>query len=428
MIEAPPLIDYKIVEYNEVAAGLALLRSRYQNVAFDCNTTAGDKEARAARLELVRLRTGLEAKRKELKAPALERSRLIDDEAKRITAAIVALEEPIDKQIRAVEEARERAKAEREEEERRHAAILRARINAIAAVAQRAVGKPSADIAEKITLVEGIDVSQEVFGAMHADATAVHTETLAQLRAMLEATKAAEAERAEAEERLRQEGIRLARVNEFQGKLSELRNSALPFFGPRVSSESIATVIDSFPEIDRDEWEEFAPQAEDARTYALAQLRQAHGDAKERETYAAQQEVARQERLAEDRRFRAHQERLDAEQAEINRQRQEIEAQARAAAPVEAPAAPAEAAPQPVTPAQTAVEVGPFPLSPLDTRPHISTGKIGERLGFKLTQEFIETELGVMHYAQDKRAVLWREAQWPEIKAALVRYITNLEN
>lgn len=62
------------------------LRARFGGVAFDLTTTKGDKEARAARMELVKLRTSLEAKRKELKAPALERSRMIDSEAKRIEA------------------------------------------------------------------------------------------------------------------------------------------------------------------------------------------------------------------------------------------------------------------------------------------------------------------------------------------------------
>ena len=84
-----------IAEYSPTAAALADLRARYQNVVWDVTTTKGDKEARAARRELVTLRTTLEAKRKELKAPALERTRLIDAEAKSIEAQIRALEEDL---------------------------------------------------------------------------------------------------------------------------------------------------------------------------------------------------------------------------------------------------------------------------------------------------------------------------------------------
>ena len=97
-----------LTEYNPTEAALADLRQRYADVAFDLTTTKGDKEARAARKELVTLRTSLEAKRKELKAPALERAKLIDTEAKRIEAAILELEEPIDAQIKADEARRER--------------------------------------------------------------------------------------------------------------------------------------------------------------------------------------------------------------------------------------------------------------------------------------------------------------------------------
>lgn len=60
------------------------------------------------------LRTSLEAKRKELKAPALERSRLIDSEAKRIESEIRSLEDPIDALITAEEQRRERERAERQ--------------------------------------------------------------------------------------------------------------------------------------------------------------------------------------------------------------------------------------------------------------------------------------------------------------------------
>ena len=74
----------QIAEYSPTAAGVAELRSRLAGVAYDLRTVKGQEAARKDRLECVRLRTSLEAMRKALKAPALERSRLIDAEAKRI--------------------------------------------------------------------------------------------------------------------------------------------------------------------------------------------------------------------------------------------------------------------------------------------------------------------------------------------------------
>ena len=81
-----------VAEYNPIAAGLAAVRQRYENVAWDLKTTKGNADARAARKELVSLRTGLEAKRKALKAPALEFSRRIDSEAARIQRLLLARE------------------------------------------------------------------------------------------------------------------------------------------------------------------------------------------------------------------------------------------------------------------------------------------------------------------------------------------------
>ena len=75
---------YQIVEYSSTAAALAELRSRYA-APFDVATAKGMALAKEARAEVRGYRTALETLRKEIKAPALERCRLIDDEAKRIT-------------------------------------------------------------------------------------------------------------------------------------------------------------------------------------------------------------------------------------------------------------------------------------------------------------------------------------------------------
>lgn len=121
-----------LAEYNATAAALADLRQRFAGVVWDVTTTKGNNEARAARLELVKLRTSLEAKRKELKAPALERSRLIDAEAARITGEIVALERPIDEQIKADEQRREAEKEARRQAEARRVQAISAHVMAVA--------------------------------------------------------------------------------------------------------------------------------------------------------------------------------------------------------------------------------------------------------------------------------------------------------
>jgi hypothetical protein len=113
----------EIVEYSKTEAALSELASKYKGVIFDCSTREGLATAVKGRAELRSLRVALEKTRKEIKEPALRRTQLIDSEARRITAALEALEVPIDEQIKK-EEARkefERTRAEREAKEKAEA-------------------------------------------------------------------------------------------------------------------------------------------------------------------------------------------------------------------------------------------------------------------------------------------------------------------
>jgi hypothetical protein len=104
-----------IAEYNPIAAALADLTTRHKGVLFDVTQPTGMKAAKAAAKDIGQYRIALEKKRVELKADVLERGRQIDGEAKRISAQLAVLEDPIVDQIKA---------EERREEAARQAAIL----------------------------------------------------------------------------------------------------------------------------------------------------------------------------------------------------------------------------------------------------------------------------------------------------------------
>ena len=55
----------------------------------------------------------------------------------------------------------------------------------------------------------------------------------------------------------------------------------------------------------------------------------------------------------------------------------------------------------------------------------LKLGTICERLGFSLTEAFI-AGLGIERRGSDKRAVLYRESDWPAIKAALITKLQEL--
>lgn len=205
----------QLIEYSQTEAALAELRQRYADVAWDLTTTKGDKEARAARKELVSLRTALEAKRQELKAPALERSRLIDAEAARIKAEIEALEKPIDAQIKADEARRERERQEKAEREALRVAKHQAAIQAIRSIPVDALGSGSERLRNVIQSLEGTIYGEEL-EEFQPIAERARLDSLDQLRALLVKAEAAEAEakrlaeeRAELE-RQRAEHARLA--------------------------------------------------------------------------------------------------------------------------------------------------------------------------------------------------------------------------
>lgn len=132
-----------IEEYSKTAAALAELASRYSGVRYDVTTKDGLLAATKARAELRSLRVALEKTRVQIKAPALKRTQEIDSEARRLTAAIVELEDPIDAQIK-YEETRkenERLAAERAEQER-----IEAEQRALREAEQRKIEEAQAEI------------------------------------------------------------------------------------------------------------------------------------------------------------------------------------------------------------------------------------------------------------------------------------------
>ena len=188
-----------VVEYSRTEAALAELRKKYSGVVFDCTTTKGDKEARAARLELITLRTSLEKKRKEFKAPALEFGKKIDSEAARVTTEILAIEKPIDDQIKADEQRRAEEKAERERIEAERINAIQSKIAAIRAMAAKCHGISSERIADGIEQLKQLNIAPEVFSEFIAEAQAAKAETIAAMESIYSTTASREKEAAQIE-------------------------------------------------------------------------------------------------------------------------------------------------------------------------------------------------------------------------------------
>jgi colicin import membrane protein len=308
-----------IAEYSPTAAALAVLRARLENVAYDVSTTKGLDIAKKDRAEVRGLRTALEAKRVELKAPALERSRLIDAEAKALTAELVALEKPIDDQIKAEERRKEVEKAAREQAEREAAAKVQARIDAIRALAILPAGTKAAGIAAAIKSLADVDVSLGSFGDRAGEAAQAKTQTAASLDELHAAALAHEAEqvRMAAE---REELARLRAEQEARDKAERERIAA----EQKIEADRLAAERKAF------EKEQAAARAEAKKREDADRARRDEEDRK-----------AREARAAEDKRLADARAAVEAEQRAM---RQAAEAKAAAERKAEQDAADAAAA------------------------------------------------------------------------------------
>jgi hypothetical protein len=152
----------QIQEYNETAAALAVLREKYCTV-FDVQTVKGMADAREARADVRSYRIGLEKLRVEIKAPALERARLIDAEAKRITGELLAIEEPIDQQIKNEETRKAEERAAKERAEQNRVAAIQSRIAAIRNWVGATVHLPAAIIKDELANALALQLSESDF-------------------------------------------------------------------------------------------------------------------------------------------------------------------------------------------------------------------------------------------------------------------------
>jgi len=282
-----------ITEYSPIEAGLADLRQRYAGVAWDLRTVAGNDAARKARKELVSLRTTLEDRRKEIKAPLLAQTKLIDAEAKRITDELLAIERPIDEQIKADEARRESERQAKIEAERRRVAAIRAEIDAISARAASAVRLRKSTLAAGVLdELLAVALDGEALGEYAGEAQKVLADAIEAVRAHVAGLKEQEAE--------------AARIAAERAELERQKAEAAE--RERVERERLA------------EQERVARVTREAEEARLAAERAAIERERQEQERAAREQ---QERL--DAEAKAERDRIAAAEAEVSRQRADVE-------------------------------------------------------------------------------------------------------
>lgn len=160
----------QVAEYNEVSAKLAELKSLYGTEVPDASSKEGYNRAKEITNICTSIRTATESTRKEWKAPVLDFGRLIDSEAKRIVAEVLAVETPYRDAYQAVDQIKKQRKLDIEN-----------RFIEIRDVVKIAFECNSQAIETMINDLAEYDVSVENFGRRVDEASVLVAQTLEKL-------------------------------------------------------------------------------------------------------------------------------------------------------------------------------------------------------------------------------------------------------
>lgn len=225
-------VSQALTDYSKVEAGLAALREKFAGVVYPVTTTEGMDAAKRARLTLREPRYEIERVRKAAKSPLLALGKRLDAEAERITKEILAIEVPIDAQIKREEDRKEAERQAKIAAEQCRVEDIQKRIQAIRDFAAQAVGCTSREIAILVSNVTLISIDKVAFEEFHQQALDAYHGTIGKLREMEERAKQAEAEAARlaAErvelERLRREAAERERLERETRQTEERRQQA----------------------------------------------------------------------------------------------------------------------------------------------------------------------------------------------------------
>lgn len=316
-------------------------RTKYQNAVFDLTTTKGDKEARQARAELVRIRTSADKAYSEWNKPVLEQQRLAREKVKFIKDEVEKLEKPIDEQIAADEARREAERKAKAEAEAARVKIIRDRIAVIAGLPLAVINMSSTQISAVIADLGAMPINEERFAEFLEEAVALVDQMKVKLTEVRDSVldREQEAARLEAERkaieeaRAEQEALAAAERERIAAQQRELDEA-------RQRQEEEARKAQILAEEQR---RQAADKAARDAADAAAQLK-------------AQQDAFAAERAEAERVLREEQDRLNAEREAVRKQEAELRERKRAEAEeVERAARAAEEAARPAPAAEQTV-------------------------------------------------------------------------
>ena len=198
--------DTKIKEYSAIEAGIGKLRATYKTVP-DCHSEKGLDLCKKNYRDIRKVETAIEKRRKDINEEAQERIKLVNSEAKRVTALVQEISGPF-------KIARDKRIADLELEEEKRVAGIHEEIRNLKCFIGEAHETDSEGVSSLIECVKLIDCSIS-FDEFTQEAVKTQKEVLDHLGSILQSkltTEAAERDRAAAEERQRELDIQ-ERIN-----------------------------------------------------------------------------------------------------------------------------------------------------------------------------------------------------------------------
>lgn len=377
--------DAVLAQFKAAELTITTLADKYRDVAYDVATPKGMKEAVAARADLRdngRLFvTKAEAR---IKGEVNDLKRVMSSEVDRLVAIVKPVEDAVDAQIKAEEQRKAAEKAERERIAAEKAAVHQAKIAKIRAAADNAKGISSERIMNGIALVEGLTfgVECEDFLSQYQQAK---EETLASMRSSLADAQDREAAEAQRLENERVAAELAAQRAALEAQAAEIRRQAEAAEAIRVAATH--AIVFTFPDPEEKARAQHESQQAEAKRI---QAENDHAAAQRASLVQVQAEIVKGTELA-------------------------------CGIPLETERAMGEA--RAVMAATSDVRTAPMGLPASAEPATLKLGTIGERLGFTLTEAFVSEVLGIKPSGKDKRAVLYRESDFPRICDALSRHV-----
>lgn len=213
----------------EITTGnIALMKSQILEIPEKPETKEQYQVAYQFNLDAKKLLPRIEERRKELKAPVLEKGKAIDDTAKKAKAMVQPLIELSGSSRKAWEDAMAAEKAERERQESERLASIQAKIDMLNHIAAKPMeyNRHAEDIARDIAHLEAFEISVIDFQEKMPDAELIKSGALVTARNALENRKKFEADQAEIARVKAENEAAAKRLAEEQAKLAEDRKIA----------------------------------------------------------------------------------------------------------------------------------------------------------------------------------------------------------